>query len=361
MNYSLFTEDEKKKINDQLGIFGFPTQSNNVGSSYSEDKQKLLDDYELKKEALDSIVQSGDEELDTYADNYNSLGSRAARALQSLGASYQGKDPTAVFNAQQLMKQNDIKNILDRNKNKRDLAYTQAKDVLSRIDNLDKLETDRKKNELEQQRWEKAFERQQNLDQINQSNADRNYNLELQKLNLTKDLQNQKAAQSEEQAKNKLILEDQDYSNLDKNADFAYDKRVFNNLNKNKRAKQNAVSTFGYAVAQSYGIDPKDQTKWVEDNMRSGRLPSINDPFEVMNQKVNIIMSQHPAYKRMKARQEDAQAKGSMVGQKMTLNGKEYIYNGDGSLTDTQTFETYEQDEKGNFKKVQDANFYGVK
>ena len=195
MNYSLFTEDEKKKINDQLGIFGFPTQSNNVGNSYSEDKQKLLDDYELKKEALDSIVQTGDEELDNYADNYNSLGSRAARALQSLGASFQGKDPTAVFNAQQQMKQNDIKNILDRNKNKRDSAYTEAKDVLSRIDNLDKLETDRKKNELEQQRWEKAFERQQNLDQINQSNADRNYNLELQKLNLTKDLQNQKAAQ----------------------------------------------------------------------------------------------------------------------------------------------------------------------
>lgn len=329
--------------------------------NYLDDRQKLLDDYELKKEALDSIVQFGDEELDNYADNYNSLGSRSARALQSLGASFQGKDPTAVFNAQQQMKQNDINNILNRNRNKRDLAYTQAKDVLSRIDNLDKLETDRKKNELEQQRWEKSFERQQNLDQINQSNADRNYNLELQKLNLTKDLQNQKAAQSEEQAKNKLILEDQDYSNLDKNADFAYDKRVFNNLNKNKRAKQNAVSTFGYAVAQSYGIDPKDQTKWVEDNMRSGRLPSINDPFEVMNQKVNIIMSQHPAYKRMKARQEDAQAKGSMVGQKMTLNGKEYIYNGDGSLTDTQTFETYEQDEKGNFKKVQDANFYGVK
>lgn len=330
--------------------------------NYLDDRKKLEDDYELKKQALDTIVQSGDEELNNYADNYNSLGSRAARALQSLGASFQGKDPTAVFNAQQQMKQNDIKNILDRNKNKRDLAYTEAKDVLARIDNLDKLETDRKKNELEQQRWEKAFDRQQNLDQINQSNADRNYNLELQKLNLTKDLQNQKAAQSEEQAKNKLILEDQDYSNLDKNADFAYDKRVFNNLTKSgKRAKQNAVSTFGYAVAQSYGIDPKDQTKWVEDNMRSGRLPSINDPFEVMNQKVNIIMSQHPAYKRMKARQEDAQAKGSMVGQKMTLNGKEYIYNGDGSLTDTQTFETYEQDEKGNFKKVQDANFYGVK
>ena len=323
--------------------------------NYLDDRQKLIDDYELKKQALDTIVQTGDEELDNYADNYNSLGSRAARALQSLGASFQGKDPTAVFNAQQQRKQNDINNIINRNKGKRDLAYTQAKDVLSRIDNLDKLETDRKKNELEQQRWEKAFERQQNLDQINQSNADRNYNLD-------KDRQNQKAAQSEEQAKNKLILEDQDYSNLDKNADFAYDKGVFNNLTKSgKRAKQNAVSTFGYAVAQSYGIDPKDQTKWVEDNMRSGRLPSINDPFEVMNQKVHIIMSQHPAYKRMKARQEEAQAKGSMVGQKMTLNGKEYIYNGDGSLTDTQTFETYEQDEKGNFKKVQDANFYGVK
>ena len=163
--------------------------------NYLDDRQKLFDDYELKKQALETINQAGDEELSNYADNYNSLGSRAARALQSLGASYQGKDPTAVFNAQQQMKQNDIKNILDRNKNKRDSAYTEAKDVLSRIDNLDKLETDRKKNELEQQRWEKAFERQQNLDQINQSNADRNYNLELQKLNLTKDLQNQKAAQ----------------------------------------------------------------------------------------------------------------------------------------------------------------------
>ena len=163
--------------------------------NYLDDRQKLFDDYELKKQALETINQAGDEELSNYADNYNSLGSRAARALQSLGASYQGKDPTAVFNAQQQMKQNDIKNILDRNKNKRDLAYTEAKDVLARIDNLDKLETDRKKNELEQQRWEKAFERQQNLDQINQSNADRNYNLELQKLNLTKDLQNQKAAQ----------------------------------------------------------------------------------------------------------------------------------------------------------------------
>lgn len=163
--------------------------------NYLDDRKKLEDDYELKKEALDTIVQSGDEELDSYADNYNSLGSRAARALQSLGASFQGKDPTAVFNAQQQMKQNDINNIINRNKGKRDLAYTQAKDVLSRIDNLDKLETDRKKNELDQQRWEKAFERQQNLDQINQSNADRNYNLELQKLNLTKDLQNQKAAQ----------------------------------------------------------------------------------------------------------------------------------------------------------------------
>lgn len=163
--------------------------------NYVDDRKKLEDDYELKKEALDTIVQTGDEELDNYADNYNSLGSRAARALQSLGASFQGKDPTAVFNAQQQMKQNDINNIINRNKGKRDLAYTQAKDVLSRIDNLDKLETDRKKNELEQQRWEKAFERQQNLDRINQSNADRNYNLELQKLNLTKDLQNQKAAQ----------------------------------------------------------------------------------------------------------------------------------------------------------------------
>ena len=163
--------------------------------NYLDDRKKLEDDYELKKQALDTIVQSGDEELDSYADNYNSLGSRAARALQSLGASFQGKDPTAVFNAQQQMKQNDINNIINRNRGRRDLAYTQAKDVLSRIDNLDKLETDRKKNELDQQRWEKAFERQQNLDRINQSNADRNYNLELQKLNLTKDLQNQKAAQ----------------------------------------------------------------------------------------------------------------------------------------------------------------------
>ena len=92
--------------------------------NYLDDRQKLLDDYELKKEALDSIVQFGDEELDNYADNYNSLGSRSARALQSLGASFQGKDPTAVFNAQQQMKQNDINNILNRNRNKRDFVLT---------------------------------------------------------------------------------------------------------------------------------------------------------------------------------------------------------------------------------------------
>lgn len=359
MNYSLFTEDEKKKINDQLGIFGFPTQSNNVGNSYSEDKQKLLDDYELKKEALETINQAGDEELNNYADNYNSLGSRAARALQSLGASFQGKDPTAVFNAQQQMKQNDIKNILDRNKNKRDLAYTEAKDVLSRIDNLDKLETDRKKNELEQQRWEKAFERQQNLDQINQSNADRNYNLELQKLNLTKDAQKQKDLQDKQNLEDQIKKEDDQLANLKYLGKFGTDKNYYKTL-KNDLTREGEIYTFNSAVADSLGIPKEKQADWIKNNPA---LPKRDEGFNVSSLKVKSILQQQPGYQRayVKEVNEETQQKidEAKPGSRITLRqfpDIEFIVDADKNLYDTVNQRLVKFD-NGTFKAVSTPSF----
>lgn len=327
--------------------------------NYLDDRQKLFDDYELKKQALDDIVQNGNQELQDYEDQYNSFGSRANRYLRTLGASLQKQSPTAVYDSIQQKRQKDIDNIINRNKGKRDLAYTQAKDVLSRIDNLDKLETDRKKNELEQQRWEKAFDRQQNLDQINQSNADRNYNLELQKLNLTKDAQKQKDLQDKQNLEDQIKKEDDQLANLKYLGKFGTDKNYYKTL-KNDLTREGEIYTFNSAVADSLGIPKEKQADWIKNNPA---LPKRDEGFNVSSLKVKSILQQQPGYQRayVKEVNEETQQKidGAKPGSRITLRqfpNIEFIVDADKNLYDTVNQRLVKFD-NGKFTAVSSPNF----
>lgn len=149
---------------------------------YDKDKEDELEDYEdtqtvsevikpreintasgldaeiaAKNQVLADIIANGQKEEQSIRDNYNSFGSRLARAMEVFGAGLKGENTSEVLKNQQNRFDTQLKGAQERFKNNRDTAYKQMSDLLARKDALDKAEYDRSRDQAKDKQWEQEF------------------------------------------------------------------------------------------------------------------------------------------------------------------------------------------------------------
>ena len=149
---------------------------------YDKDKEDELEDYEdtqtvsevikpreintasgldaeiaAKNQALANIIVNAQKEEQSIRDNYNSFGSRLARAMEVFGAGLKGENTSEVLKNQQNRFDTQLKGAQERFKNNRDTAYKQMSDLLARKDAVDKAEYDRSRDQAKDKQWEQEF------------------------------------------------------------------------------------------------------------------------------------------------------------------------------------------------------------
>lgn len=298
MAYSIFTEDEKDKINDKLGSFDVTNQYMDI---YGNNGSKGLDDeIAAQNKALQDIINNQYTEENQIRDDYDSLGSRAGRFLQVFGAGLRGENAGQVAQAQRDDLNKRLQNAQTRYRDRRDSASIQLKDLLNRKDALDKSKYERERDLVKDEQFNRTLD-------LNKTKADRDFGLEQQKLQMLRDSQNVKDAQAIKDQQNALDQtmqnEDEAYANLEYLSRFASDPDYFKALGRSK-SKLAEIYLFNTAVANAAGVKPDGHDKWIQSNKA---LPNINDDYNTVKQKVNKILSQQPGYARAYTRNQERQ------------------------------------------------------
>lgn len=257
MAYSIFTEDEKDKMKDQLGSIDFTNQYMDIYSSNNGSKG-LDDEIAAQNKALHDIINNQYTEENQIRDDYDSLGSRAGRFLQVFGAGLRGENASQVAQAQRDDLNRRLQNAQTRYKDRRDSASTQLKDLLNRKDALDKSKYEKERDQVKDQQFKEQLDYTKDKD-------NRLYNLELQKLQDIKNVQAQKEKQAIQDLQNQQDQREQQRRDLVDSLDF---------INKGKYEDTNAILGFFGANSNNAKLTESRINKFNEDYVRY-RYPEI--------------------------------------------------------------------------------------
>lgn len=168
---------------------------------YDKEKENIDLDLQAKSQALENLIQKQNEEDQKIKDEYDSMGSRATRFLEALGAGLRGENASNVVRSQRQDLSNQLTNNLNRFKNERDAAYGQYKDLLARRENLNNTAYNRNRDQVKDEQFNKNYE-------LDKTKADRDYEIRKKTLELStmgqnsKNEQNQKDLEIAEKEKN---------------------------------------------------------------------------------------------------------------------------------------------------------------
>ena len=119
--------------------------------NFEDEKNKIDSDIDLKNKALEEIIANQESEENKIRDNYDSLGSRAGRFLEVLGAGLSGGNAAQVAQNQRDNLNKQLQSAQARYKDQRDSAYNQYKDLLARREALDKSKYERERDLVKDQ------------------------------------------------------------------------------------------------------------------------------------------------------------------------------------------------------------------
>lgn len=125
--------------------------------NFDDEKNKIDSDIALKNKALEDIITSQQEEETKIRDDYDSLGSRAGRFLEVLGAGLSGGNAAQVAQNQRDNLNKQLQSAQSRYKDQRDSAYNQYKDLLARREALEKDKYQKERDQVRDSQFEKEF------------------------------------------------------------------------------------------------------------------------------------------------------------------------------------------------------------
>lgn len=259
MAYSVFTEDEKDKMKDQLGSVDVTNQFVDIYGSNNGSKS-LDDEIAIQNKALQDIINNQYTEENKIRDDYDSFGSRANRFLQVFGAGLKGENASQVAQAQRDDLNKRLQNAQTRYKDRRDSVSTQLKDLLNRKDALDKSKYERERDLVKDSQFEKEFglKDRQIANQEKQTNFAIGQGKEKEKADLV---------QNELENKNKLknkVQSDLDISTAFNSGVMKGTGGWFGGNNELKGSTIDKLSI--KLVKDNLGIDPKDYSKFKKEN-----------------------------------------------------------------------------------------------
>lgn len=258
--------------------------------------QSLNDDITIKSKALENIISNQNAEENQIKDDYDSLGSRAGRFLGVLGAGLRGENASSVAQGYRDSLDKQLQTAQSRYKDQRDSAYNQYKDLLARREALEKDKYQKERDQVKDQQFKEQLDYTKDKD-------NRLYNLELQKLQDVKNAQALKDNQAVQDLNAQMQKEDSEFSNLEYLGRFGLDPQYFNSLKKSGGNTLNSeIYLFNAKVADSLGIKPENQDKWIKDN---ASLPKATDSYFEANKKMNKLLQQHAGYNRAYTRKAE--------------------------------------------------------
>lgn len=254
--------------------------------NYKKDEMdKINSDIELQNKALEDIIANQQKEENQIREDYDSLGSKAGRFLNVLGAGLRGENASAVAQAQREDLNKRLQNAQSRYKDQRDSAYTKLKDTLSRYDNLDKLRYDRERDQVRDSQFEKEFglKDRQIANQEKQTNFAIGQGKEKEKADIV---------QAELENKNKF--KDKVQSDLEIASAFNKGTMKSKSLLPWKKGgvsddvKGSALDKFSMKlVKDNLGIEPKDYFKFKKEN--PDVIPLASDDESIIKEKLRNI------------------------------------------------------------------------
>lgn len=250
-----------------------------------EEKNFIDDDIDLKRNALDNIIADQQAEEQKIKDNYNSLGSRANRFLDVLGAGLLGENTSQVMQNQRDNLNKQLQSAQARYKDQRDSAYNQYKDLLARREALDKTRYERERDKVKDDQFNRTLD-------LNKTKADRDFGLEQQKLQMLKDSQNVKESQAQKELENaeierqKKAKDIMDRINTMKSNDTVDAKTIFGGIYRTDNGKKSDAEKENINLAiieYTTGLTGADAQKYLKDNQAA--FPKPNDNADVTFQK----------------------------------------------------------------------------
>lgn len=251
---------------------------------YDKEKENIDLDLQAKSQALENLIQRQNEEDQKIKDDYDSMGSRATRFLEALGAGLRGENASNVVRSQRQDLSNQLTNNLNRFKNERDAAYGQYKDLLARRENLNNTAYNRQRDQVKDEQFNKNYE-------LDKTKADRDYEIKDRTLRLTAAEQNAKGAQAQKdlelEAKNKF--KDKVQSDLDIASAFntgtMKDTSTGGWFSNRNTLKGSTIDKFAMKlVKDNLGIDPKEYGNFKKAN--PDIIPEIGDSETVVKEKL---------------------------------------------------------------------------
>lgn len=284
MAYSIFDDNEKNKLNDKFSSISFNDFVNQNNSRQNEMDQ-LNNDIELQNKALEDIIANQQKEENQIREDYDSLGSRAGRFLNVLGAGLRGENASAVAQAQREDLNKRLQNAQSRYKDQRDSTSTQLKDLLNRKDALDKSKYERERDLVKDQQAEKEYQLKDRQVRNQERQVDYLMNQGKEK---------EKAGIAQAELENKNNLKNKVQSDLDIATAFNTGTMTSKSWKPWKTGgvsddvKGSALDKFSMKlVKDNLGIDPKDYFKFKKEN--PDVIPVASDDEFVIKQKLKNI------------------------------------------------------------------------
>lgn len=286
--------------------------------NFDDEEENLNNDITAKSRALEDIITNQQAEENSINEDYDSLGSRANRFLQVMGAGLRGENASQVAQNQRDNLNKRLQSAQARYKDQRDSAYNQYKDLLARRESLNKSKYEKERDKVKDEQWQKNYE-------LDKTKADRDYDIKDRTLRLTaqgqdaKTTQAQKDIEAAEKEKsdrrnnilNTLTTIEQEQKNLiDPDSGTWYSPYT-----DSERKSASLVNKLNIdAAMDTFGLSEKEATDFIAKNPEM--FGKASDPWDVLLKKYSYINKDYQPYKETQIDGKD------ILGSKTTVDSK---------------------------------------